>query len=193
MKMYKNLMIDLETMGNGSVAAFTSISAVAFNPFTGDHNYKFECHVDLQSAFDHGLTPDASTVIWWLKQGENARRMLTDGQAQSTHIMQALSDFAHFIQTKTAGVDDICVWGNGATFDISILENAYKKGSLEVPWKSWNVRDVRTISALIPSVKKNTTFKGIKHHGISNCLHQVEYVSCVYRILNQNFLTSKRS
>ena len=37
------------------------------------------------------------------------------------------------------------VWGNGATFDCTILRNTYQRHNIECPWAFWAERDLRTI------------------------------------------------
>lgn len=46
----KNIMLDLETMGNGSKAAIVSIGAVFFNPLTGETGSEFYQVVSINSS-----------------------------------------------------------------------------------------------------------------------------------------------
>jgi len=77
------------------------------------------------------------------------------------------------------------VWGNGATFDISILEAAYRQRGIPIPWAFWNIRDVRTIAALAwPHVKKDhTEFVGVPHRALDDAKHQARYVSAMWQHL----------
>jgi len=65
-----NIMLDLETMGNGNNAAIIAIGAVKFDQDITDRFYKT---IDLDSSVDVGLEIDPSTVLWWMKQGDDAR------------------------------------------------------------------------------------------------------------------------
>lgn len=173
-----HLMIDLETMGNRPTSAFTSISAVQFDPATGKTGAEFEAHVSLEDSMKAGLTVDASTVMWWIQQGEMAQSALIGGQAGAVALAEALQMFSTFIRRSFR--EPVKVWGNGATFDISILENAYRAVSLPIPWRYWEIRDLRTAVDFYPEEKKKAIFEGVKHYGLHDCYHQIKYLSAVW-------------
>lgn len=68
-----HLMIDLETMGNGPYAPVISIGAVFFDLKTGETGGDFSVNVSLESSMRYRARPDASTILWWMEQGEDAR------------------------------------------------------------------------------------------------------------------------
>ncbi len=51
---FKHLMLDIETMGNESYSAITSIGAVEFDIETGETGDEFYVVVGLQSCLDAG-------------------------------------------------------------------------------------------------------------------------------------------
>lgn len=138
-------MLDLETMGNGSKAAIIAIGAVRFDKEVTDRFYQV---VDLQSSVDAGLEMDASTVLWWMKQGDEARSHFS---RSGVSLRQALVDFSKWIG------DDAEVWGNGASFDNTILSNAYRLAGITQPWKFWNDRCYRTLKSLYRDIKMERT------------------------------------
>ena len=69
----QHIMLDLETMGTGPNAAITAIGAVKFDPDKGEIVETFYFKVNLESSVKQGGVIDASTVIWWLGQNEEAR------------------------------------------------------------------------------------------------------------------------
>lgn len=71
-------MLDIETMGNESFSSIVSIGALEFDIETGKTGKEFYVNVDLQSCMDLGLIVNASTIMWWLNQNEQARKDLTD-------------------------------------------------------------------------------------------------------------------
>ena len=75
---FGHLMLDIETMGNESFSSIVSIGALEFDIETGKTGKEFYVNVDLQSCMDLGLIVNASTVMWWLNQNEQARKDLTD-------------------------------------------------------------------------------------------------------------------
>ena len=70
---YENVMIDLETMGVNNNAAIIAIGAVAFD-FEGNLGYHFYQTITLQSSVENGGIMDASTVLWWMRQSDEARK-----------------------------------------------------------------------------------------------------------------------
>lgn len=119
-------MIDLETMGVGNNAPIMSIGACFFDPKTGEIGNTFHEQVNLESAHEYGATFDPSTIIWWMKQGDDARsKFYNNHEAQSIH--EVLTMFNEFIMHNCGG-KRVKPWGNGATFDLGILSNAHTQG-----------------------------------------------------------------
>ncbi len=178
-----HLMVDIETMGEGSNAVICSIGAVEFEINTGETRSVFYRKVDLQSCLDAGLTVDGSTIKWWLQQNAEAQREITDGGAVS--IRQALKDFSEFI---SCGVDTLKLWSNGKHFDMSRLADAYKVCRMEIPWKFYNVRDCRTLVEIMPEIKRDIQRGGVAHHALDDCLHQIKYCSAIWQYMNKNLV-----
>ena len=172
----KHLMIDIETMGNESFSSIVSIGAVEFDINNGETGREFYVKIDLQSCIDEGLIMNASTVMWWLKQGEAARNELGTGEVET--LRNALFKFSDFF------TEDYQVWGNSARFDLGILENAYSKIGKPIPWKFWNERDVRTLVSFSPDVKETFVFNGVAHNAIDDCKFQIGYCSKIWDRLN---------
>jgi len=170
-----DVMIDLETLGNGPNATIIALGAQRFKPETGELLKTFYRRVDWASAMLSGKT-DASTLQWWFQQNEEARlEVIKPGDPLS----QVLDDFDDwFVQGEK-------VWGNGACFDITILQNAFLSHEMDTPWKFFNVRDVRTISDLASHliVRDSVPFTGVKHNALSDATWQAQYVSKMYQAL----------
>ena len=157
------IMLDLETMGNGTNAAIIAIGAARFG--NGEITDEFYTLVDLSSAVAAGLEMDASTVMWWMKQSDDARKQFErDGIA----LKDALKQFAEWIGK------DAEVWGNGAAFDNAILSNAYRKCGIERPWKFWNDRCYRTVKSMHPDVK--LVRQGIYHRAVDDAKSQADHL-----------------
>lgn len=179
----KHLMIDLETLGNGSNSVICSIGAVEFNLKTGETGREYYQVIDIQSCLNAGLKVDGSTIQWWLTQSEAARQEIAK---QGTVLKTALLGMAC---PSRFDWDSVQVWGNGAKFDLGILFDAYRACGLQAPWKHWNERDVRTLVSFNPEIKKNATHNGIAHNALSDCHHQIAYCSQIYRSLAPELLT----
>ena len=119
---YGNIMFDLETLDSKNTSAILSIAAVEFNKNTGEIGEKIHIRIDIQSCFDEGLTVGGDTLMWWLQQSEDARKRIYD--TKGIPLENALDQVFKFV--KGCG-ENVVVWGNGSTFDISILENAMYK------------------------------------------------------------------
>lgn len=177
---FEHVMIDIETMGKGSFSAIVSIAAVRFDFRTGKSSESIEMSVSLQSCLDAGLKVDASTVVWWMEQNDEARRaLLSNSQISISTALDALNAFI---------TDKDKVWGNSARFDLGLLENAYNMLKKPIPWKYYNERDVRTLVAFAPNVKKEYPRAGIAHNALDDCKHQIGYCCEIYKRLNTNAL-----
>jgi exodeoxyribonuclease VIII len=132
-------MIDLETMGQGPDAAIVAIGAVEFDRERRETGDCFSLTIDLESAVRSGGVMDASTVLWWMQQSEEARQAL-NGKAD---IAKALASFSGWLRGR-ADLTEVRIWGNGSDFDNVILANAYRRLLLPAPWKFWNNRCYRT-------------------------------------------------
>lgn len=164
-----NVMTDLETLGKGSNAVILSIGAVLFDE-TGLGS-TFYCNVDGQSCVDIGLKLDVSTIMWWMKQGDDARKALTN--AKGKHIVAALNDFRDFVMVGAG--KDAKLWGNGATFDNVILSNAYELAKIERPWSYKGDRCYRTMKAEYPQITQDAV--GVAHNALDDAKYQALHMS----------------
>ena len=164
---FNHLMVDLETMGTKSNSAIISIGAVEFDILTGKTGREFYRNVSLQSCISLGLIVDADTIMWWMEQSQDARKSLTEGEIIS--IQQALIDFREFCNKEYQ------IWGNSARFDLGLLENAYDKISISIPWKFKQERCLRTLVSFNPEIKHSIEFEGTAHNALDDCYHQIKY------------------
>jgi DNA polymerase III epsilon subunit-like protein len=174
---FGHLMLDIETMGNESFSSIISIGALEFNINTGKTGKEFYTNVDLQSCLDYGLTVNASTIMWWMQQSEQARKDFVE--KTPLRIEEALLDFCQFCNKEYQ------VWGNSARFDCGILQNAYNKLDIPIPWDFRKERCVRTLVSLNPEIKENFPSVGTAHNALSDCYYQVGYCSLIWQSLNK--------
>lgn len=135
-----HISIDLETLGTSPGSVILSVGAVKFDPITGEIGDKFYANISPKTCTEVGMTTDPSTVAWWSEQSQQARDALKTNRRS---IFEVLKEFSSF--TKDADG----VWGWGATFDVTLLEAAYRAVKLDIPWKFWNVKCGRTICSLV--------------------------------------------
>jgi exodeoxyribonuclease VIII len=178
-----HVMLDLETMGKRSNSALISLGAVEFNIDTGEIGDKFYSRIDLQSCLNVGLTVNGDTIYWWLTQNEKARHEIAKG---GSPLQKVLFDFELWYSKLG---DNIQIWGNGARFDIGLLEDAYVAcGYQNMPWYFRGERDLRTLVAKAPEIKERVLneFNGVKHHPIDDAKIQIKYASEIWNLKNKN-------
>lgn len=168
-----DVMIDLETLGTGTNALILSIGAQVFD-LEKQRCYSqrvFHANIDPEDAQRHGQVIDASTVDWWMQQDGTTRRLL---KAQRQGLITALTQFADWLSTFSPYL----VWGNGSTFDISILEDAYNLLSFKVPWGFRDVRDMRTIIDIAArlGVEIPRTLPRTAHNALDDAIAQADWV-----------------
>ena len=192
---YVHVMVDLETMGKKNNAPIVAIGAVVFDPSTGSIGESFYKVVCLESSVNWGAVIDPSTVIWWLKQSSEARSAIVNDDA--IPLQDALLQFREFVSDNVAGGSKKAqVWGNGASFDNSILRSSYDCIAEDYPWEYWNDRDVRTMVELGQAIsfdpKTTIPFEGSPHNALADAIHQARYVSAIWqRIIAGNQVLQK--
>lgn len=180
-EIFEHIMADLETVGNKSNSAIVSIGAIKFNLDTGQTGEEFYRKIDLQSCLDVGLVVNASAIYWWMKQNEVARYELAQGGQPLLEVLHDLDEWINSDGNKPQ------LWGNGARFDIGLLEDAYVAcGYHEMPWDFHNELDLRTLAYFRPEIKKQVIAetKEPLHHPITDCKVQIKYASLIWQKMN---------
>ena len=137
-----HVAIDLETLSTSPAAVLLSIGAVAVCAATGQ-TIKFYAATSVASQPDRKT--DASTLDWWSKQSAEARVAFDYAHSDDCPpLTNALTQLTNWLG-KLGETHDVYVYGNGADFDIGILNHAYKEISNFVPWDFRKVRDMRTL------------------------------------------------
>lgn len=178
------ISLDIETMSTAPNAAIASIGACRFD-LHGDGigdwiNDTFHVHVSLPNCQRYGTAFDASTVLWWLAQGDEARQAMIAGQQDAAPLVTALEALADFIgATQTTSDEDTqAIWANGASFDLPILANAYRCVGMPLPWKYWQERDLRTLKALFPECGISR-IGGIPHSALDDAVFQARTIQSI--------------
>lgn len=168
-------MLDLETMGNCPNAAICTIGAVEFDLDNHQIGEKFYCPVNLASAVEQGGVIDTATILWWLKQSEEARSSIT---GRGNDMTTALFLFTSWLDSRGER-KDIKIWGNGAGFDNVILASAYRRLHLPIPWDYWNNRCYRTIKAFRPEVTMERI--GTHHNAVDDAESQARHLLAIFQ------------
>ena len=169
--MSANYMIDIETLSTRTNASILTIGAMKFTregPLPEMSEMEtFYRRVNRVSCDDLDMHVDKNTEAWWAKQSDDVRWEAIENPENRQDLKDVLIGLTSFI-----GKGNPIVWGNGDDFDCVILTEAYRLCGLELPWKFWNTRDVRTVMDLgnvkpwdLPSISK--------HHPVHDCYHQI--------------------
>ena len=158
-----DITIDFETCSLCPTAAVMSIGAVAWkrdnetSPFyqlidgTHDPASVFSCHIDLRSMFVNGFTFDERTAAWWGTKMDEAKASLLSSDSYELPcrpIEVAVKDLFEWANDfkKDQGEQDVCLWAQGADFDIAILRNICYKFGIDTPLPYTSFRDHRTFT-----------------------------------------------
>ena len=162
----KDIMIDLETFGNGKNAAVCQIGACYFNRYTGEIGPTFKVNVCARSAVKSGADLDADTVYWWLSQSREAINSVT--AEPLVDISTAFSDLNTFMADAKA------IWSH-ATFDFVIIQETYKRLGIKPTFRYSAARDIRTLVDLAKVTIRKHDRQGVHHDGLDDAIYQVKY------------------
>jgi hypothetical protein len=181
--MTTHVMLDLETLSTRSDAAVLSIGAVKFDlekvrmpvewlnepppsiaipgiilPRTGECFYT--------CVRDPGGHTDLDTVLWWLQQGEDARQ----SQVNSARVPDSL--LAGMLTAFRDWIGDCPVWGNGASFDNTIMRGLFHRCGVEC-WNPWQDRCYRTWKQGKPKMESRS---GVYHNALADAYSQAAHM-----------------
>jgi len=176
-----HVMIDLETFGTRSQSVIVSIGAVQFDPHSDQMGETFHDAIDLKSAIGHGLKMDPSTVLWWLEQTDAARWALVTKVKGASSLASSLDWFRSFLQGVATSVEskDYFVWGNGADFDLALLQQAYEALGQEKPWKYNASRCYRTLLAEFGRPEDRVAAE-LAHDALSDAIAQAKTAQNIF-------------
>ena len=172
-----HIMIDLETFGTRPGSMIVSIGAVIFDPHSDAVGGQFHTGIRPES---RAGTIDPSTVMWWMQQADAARAALIQRIETGENLGAALLRLHAFIST----VNPPCVWGNGATFDIAMLEDAFTRERIPIPWEYRGVRCFRTIASEL-SEPYDWVKPTIAHDALADAIAQAKTLQNIYARLER--------
>lgn len=169
--------IDLEALGTRCTAPIITIGVQQFNRDTGKLGATFYKEVDIDSAIRAGRV-QADTLAWWITQNKNAQRVFTN--KEKVHIATALQELTTWMRSMSFAPR---AWGNGATFDIGILEYAYDHAcvGLREAWHFTNIRDIRTLVEAADFDTHTVPRVGTHHNALDDAIFQANVVHAAWR------------
>jgi hypothetical protein len=163
-------MVDTETMGDAPPALPFAIGAAPFN-LDGEMGRPLRVHIDFEDAFQYeALGVTASTISFWMEQGEKWRRL----QEDTVPLSDALQILGRFYESVCE--EGARVWCRGADFDFGfVLRPAYDAVGTPLPWSHRRHRDLRTLEI------EERTETQIVHDPVSDAIAQTQDVIGHYR------------
>jgi exodeoxyribonuclease VIII len=166
-----DLMIDIEGLATGPDTTIVTIAAQAFDPLGhGLFDQHYYARVTLESQPDRRI--EQGTIDWWATQKEAQAEAFAE--EDRIPLDQALDGLGRLIWHSKR------IWAQGPTYDMNILEHAYKSYNKPIPWQYYMVRDSRTVFGLWPELPKPPT----SHHALEDCRRQIELLQTTLKHLN---------
>lgn len=171
-----HVMFDQETLDTLPTAVMLSIGAVKFDLDSDKLDPDgFYASLSINDQLAHGRTISESTLVWWMAQDKEAQQVFVEPKQTLESALVSLSEWL--------GHNKRCVWSNGASFDIPMLEHAYASYGLTAPWEFWNSRCVRTYRALpgaryVPKVEPT-----VAHNALHDAVAQARHMQAIQAML----------
>lgn len=177
MKVNPFVMLDIETLGTPEDCGTSHIAMPSFSfvHFIDKDTLPTILHgqLQVQPQLNLGAKVSASTIAFWMGEAAKETKPSESFQGALTSDASLVQFHRHketdWVKLSTAdnanlsilnrvntiinrlGIDDLQFFGNGPEFDMSIysaVSCAANKGSAVVPWKYWNLGNVRTLRSL---------------------------------------------
>lgn len=168
-------MIDLETLGVEPDSVIMTLGAIKFDPYSDAEPHSplyLRADVEEQSEY-YKRSIDDNTLAWWSRQPQEIQ-----DEAFGDHERASCADLAKQLNKWCVGLDYI--WCQGPTFDFVILQDFYKKIGQPVPWNYWQIRDSRTLFAMMPQDPRKAIQEEL-HNALADCYYQAKCVQQSYK------------
>jgi exodeoxyribonuclease VIII len=126
---------------------------------SGYYPRQYYARITLESQEDRKI--EQGTIDWWATQKEAQAEAFNE--EDRIPLDQALDDLGKLIWKSKR------IWAQGPTYDMTILEHAYKSYNKLIPWQYYAVRDSRTVFSLWPDQPIPPT----SHHALEDCRRQI--------------------
>ncbi len=185
-----DIMIDIETLGKRPGSVILSIGAVNFDIKNDDILGEFYAVIDLESSIHSGLTVDSSTLLWWMSDDQQESRndilkVYEDEDEDVYDLSEVLIDLSSFIESCREKDNNLRVWANSPSFDLTILESAFDVMYMEIPWKHYEMMDLRTLKKIYKGDRPEFEVKGVKHNALYDAKLQAKICSHIWEWIKE--------
>lgn len=169
-----NIMMDIETTGIRPGCRILSIGLVEF-----DEKGTIDSLLVHPKLSDQVGVDDGNTMGWWDTQSAEAKSVFAGNHilgesVENTYkmIKTFIDDLVDARKSLSQGLDkvDVLIWGNGATFDNSIVQHMFYAKGLPIPWNTFSDRCYRTAINMLgrPSLQR----QGVHHNALDDAMYQ---------------------
>lgn len=156
-----DLIIDIETLGTEPGATILEIGA-----WSGA--YGLNLLIDPNS---HPGKIELGTMLWWATVPDKAAKENVFGENEKRYTLEAaIIRLNEFIEK----INPDYFWGNSPDFDFGHLAYWYKYFNKPIPWKYYQLRDVRTAKDFLTQEKLDE-LKARAPVSIGSCSHMAEF------------------
>jgi hypothetical protein len=166
-------MIDLETLDTRPSSTILTLGAVKFNPFTLEEPHsELYLKLDLDEQDKLGRTVSEDTIAWWGRQDPKIQEeaFAEDGRSNISSLVSQLNKFI---------LNADVIWAHSYGFDMTILEDLYRQVKTPIPWNFWQIRDSRTLFALLPEDPRKSMQTDL-HNALADAYYQAKSVQIAY-------------
>lgn len=175
-----NIMMDIETTGIRPGCRVLSIGLAVFYTVNGEATIGNTTTIYPSLAEQVGID-DPGTLQWWSTQSPEARNVFADNHINGVSVGKAFELFKEFIQNAVdwhkslndgAEKVNVSIWGNGATFDNSIVQRMFEAKGYPVPWNTFGDRCYRTAFNMLG--RPSLTRAGTHHNALDDAIYQAQ-------------------
>lgn len=180
-----HFLLDWETLDTRPEAVVLSCNLMQFDPSSGTEHEQLQITFAaalIEEQVRAGRTMSSSTLEFWMSQGQKAREGLYEGKRPFS-MSQGLGTMRDFVSriSKVALNADARVWGNGADFDIAILNSLCAQFKAPNPFRYSASRCARTVMAAYSDLRVYAPMN-LAHHPYHDNLAMAQSLSAVYKV-----------
>ena len=174
--MSNDIMIDLETLDTSPYCVILTIGVVRFDPKGMGVVERLELRPTIEDQTEiHNRIINEDTLRWWSEQSPDALEEALGDQGR-TSFRDCMEKLYKFCWNRRA------VWSNGASFDVVVMESAWRNLEMRIPWSFYTIRDTRTLYE-VAGVKLRDGGHTTSHKAVEDAERQAIVVQDAYRKL----------
>jgi hypothetical protein len=179
------VMADIESLDVGPRSIVSQIGMV-FAPASDPETILKEVlvYLPIQPQIDLNRTLSASTLVWWMKQSDEARKEFEQNTGDDHDELAALLRHVNRQFDQVVDGREYELFARGPQFDITNIESLMADCAVKPTWRYDRIRDLRTVMALAglrtQDVPRDTT-RHPEHMAVADCNYQFQCLTAALR------------